>query len=413
MKDNMLDVRDPDTLARILQVFATLDGVRWSHQKNYGQINFCVDNLSPDEKLLTHWLCYITDRQISFEKVWDVWGYVISHLVRSYTQNNSTLDNIFGEHYKPPAGNKGPWLYCPIEGENQLLSHYGVTKGPVQFTSRYMPSDIISIYRTLHVLDAVAGRSFTRYMHIAVNGESNQSAALYRLAVALHFLTYADIGQVKREDVRPRMRGLPRAIEKHIESFKTAPIEFFQNREKRFSPYKKKRLWCSIRDFMKSPHYNDLLVSALNEVDPSEAKRWRRTRKSLQKALSVIELPGDVWNNDRVFRDGLFSPHIKETPKTWDMARTIREIHNVLPRNKTTFYPEQLDVTFSFVPRMCAVRNCNICLFGGGISRLCHKKAGLLCPVTLAACGYTHPCSPKVCTFKLDRVKALCQSRIM
>jgi hypothetical protein len=35
-----------------------LDNARWSNQTNYNQINFFSNNLTNDEKILTHWLCY-------------------------------------------------------------------------------------------------------------------------------------------------------------------------------------------------------------------------------------------------------------------------------------------------------------------------------------------------------------------
>ncbi len=94
------------------------------------------------------------------------------------------------------------------------------------------------------------------------------------------------------------------------------------------------------------------------------------------------------------------------------MARIARAIHDSMPPGKTDFYPEQLDISFSFVPRMCAARNCEICLFGGGISKLCHRKRGIHCPVTFAACGYIHPCEPNTCNFKQDKLRGTCRSAI-
>lgn len=94
------------------------------------------------------------------------------------------------------------------------------------------------------------------------------------------------------------------------------------------------------------------------------------------------------------------------------MPRIVRAMVESLPPGKTAFYPEQLDVSFSFVPRMCAVRNCAICIFGGGVSTLCHRKRGLHCPVTLAACGYLHPCEPRACPFKRDALRGSCRSGI-
>ncbi len=101
--------------------------------------------------------------------------------------------------------------------------------------------------------------------------------------------------------------------------------------------------------------------------------------------------------------------YLENNPKTWDMPRTVREIYNLLADDlHGTFYPEQLDVTFDFVPRMCERQMCHVCIFGGGVSRLCHRQTGLLCPVPLVACGYQHACDPDHCAFKDDQAKAAC-----
>ncbi len=65
-------IRDADRLTEILDAFSALDDIRWSQRSNYSLINHCAPDLTADEKLLTHWLCYIADRQTAFQRVWDV-----------------------------------------------------------------------------------------------------------------------------------------------------------------------------------------------------------------------------------------------------------------------------------------------------------------------------------------------------
>jgi hypothetical protein len=196
--------------------------------------------------------------------------------------------------------------------------------------------------------------------------------------------------------------------------FLRAPEQFIAELVDDFKrkPYKKRRLWCSIRDYLKSDEFNSYLVGALKDIDTHEAVRW--SRKNVENAaFAMIELPGDVWNNDPIFRDGLFSsPYLGSTPPSWDMPRTIREIYNKMPDQNAAFYPEQLDVTFDFVPSMCSKLKCHRCLFGGGIDKLCHQQRGLYCPVTLAACGYFYQCDPDNCAFKSDSVRDFCQSSV-
>ena len=65
----------------VFKITSFIDQARWSRKSNYNQINFFRSDLSNDTRLLTHWLCYITDRQTAFERVWDVGGFIFSELV--------------------------------------------------------------------------------------------------------------------------------------------------------------------------------------------------------------------------------------------------------------------------------------------------------------------------------------------
>ncbi len=344
-----IEIKDSDGLTKILQIFSSLDDVRWSAAGNYNLINYCTNDLTPDEKLLSHWLCYVTDRQTDFRRIWEVAGYVISHLVRAFTREKSKVDAIFGRHIRYPSGNKETRLECPLASKNSRLAYYDIETEPVQFASRYMPSDAVSILRTLIILDETAGRSFTRYMRAAVQGISDHRTAIRRLAAALQFLTYDDIGQVKGKTVKKRLEQLSGELASDITDYLKAPSDFIDKLVKRFKPWKKKRLWCSIRDYLKSPEFNDDFVAALSKIDSTEAKRWGRNNTGLKQALDAMELPGDVWNNNRLFRDGLFSSRLGPVPKTWDMPRIARAIHAKLQGKNFIFYPEQLDVTFDFV----------------------------------------------------------------
>jgi hypothetical protein len=406
-----IEIKQPSKLRDVLRIFTALDDARWRNAGNYNLINYCENDLSHDEKLLTHWLSYITDRQTAFRRVWDVGGYVISYLVRAFTQHGHGA--LRDDHMKRPSARGGLWLECPLARPNRRLKFYGIDSGPVKFASRYMPSDALSIYRTLLILDRVAERSFARFVCFAVAGETDQKVAVHKLAAALHFLTYADIGNVSEDSVLARMTALKASLEEDLNAFRRDRSGFIATLSKKFerNPFGKKRLWCSIRDYLKSPEFNSDLVKALTKINRSEAYLWGRDNID-QAALAAMELPGDVWNNNIIFRDGLFSPQLGETPKTWDMPRTIRAIHTQMVRPKAAFYPEQLDVTFDFVPRMCANLQCQRCVFGGGIDKLCHQQRGLYCPVILAACGYFSPCAPDNCTFKSDSVRGLCQRSI-
>lgn len=400
-------VKDDETLRRILSVFSALDEIRWNNPANYNLINYCFEDLTPDEKLLTHWLCYITDRQTAFERIWEVGGYVLSYLVRTYTRGISTPEEAFFEHYDVQNG----YLHAPLVSPNKRLNSFGILKEPVQFASRYMPVDAISIIRTLYMLDQLSQRSFARFLRMIIREEVDHHSAIHKMAPALHFLTYAGLGQVKSTDVEYRIKEIIPRCTPQISQIKSDPKAFIAKLACDFYPFGKKRLWCSIRDYLKSPEFNNSLVQAFSDIDQGEAIRWNRDNSNLKLALDTIELPGDVWNNNKTFKDGLFTPYLNPMPKSWDMPRTVREIYKEQKEKLGGFYPEQLDVTFDFIPRMCDRRECHICLFGSGIKRLCGRQTGLYCPVFLSSCGYIHVCSPNECKLKDDTVAGLCHSK--
>ena len=114
--------------------------------------------------------------------------------------------------------------------------------------------------------------------------------------------------------------------------------------------------------------------------------------------MDQIELPGDVWNNNSVFKNNLFSNvlDLESIPKTWNMPQIIRDIYNQLKNAKDIdgFYPEQFDITFDFVPRMCSARACHICPFGkNGADLTCIPTKDKYCPVALVSCGYVSKCT--------------------
>ena len=61
-----IQIKNEQAIKTILAHFSHLDDIRWSQSGNYNLINYFKGGLTADEKLLTHWLCYITDRQMPF-----------------------------------------------------------------------------------------------------------------------------------------------------------------------------------------------------------------------------------------------------------------------------------------------------------------------------------------------------------
>jgi hypothetical protein len=393
------EVTDTEKISAILEVFSLLDDIRWNEVSNYNLINYCRDDLTDDEKLLTHWLCYITDRQMPFERIWDIGGYVISHLVRTYTTNP---ERSVAEVITPYIRRNGNTirLESPLDRPNDRLGRYGITGDTVPFASRYMPEDLVLIYRTLSILDKVADRSIARFMCLALDDGISLEQGIKKMAFALNHLTFAAGGVVSGAKFDQRIEEIDREI-----------ADFELEIDTDGSLFGRKRLWCSLRDYLKSPEFNSFFIASLEKIGCPTPGRWKRDSVELKAALKVLELPGDVWNNAEIFREGLFKPYVSNERKTWDMPRTIREIYKFITRTGTThFYPEQLDVSFDFVPRMCQHAMCGVCLFGAGIEEVCHQNHDLLCPVVLYSCGYIHRCVPSSCGFKENPVKGVCKS---
>ncbi len=393
------EVTDVRRMSAILDVFSFLDDVRWNNVSNYNSVNYCRDDLTEAEKLLTHWLCYIMDRQMPFERIWDIGGYVISHLVHTYTTNpgKSAVD-VFTAYIRREGDTFH--LEAPLDQPNDKLKRYGIVGDRVPFASRYMPEDLVLIYHTLGVLDKVAGRNMGHFLCLTLGKERNLEQGIRRMAFALNQLTYAVGGSVSGNKFAQRMEE----IEREVADFE---LEVNMNG----SLFGRKRLWCSLRDYLKSPEFNPIFVASLEKSGYPDADRWRRNSDELKAALRVLELPGDLWNNAGIFRRGLFSPYVSNERKTWDMPRTIREIYEFISRIEATpFYPEQLDVSFDFVPRMCRLAMCAVCPFGSGIEEVCHQNPDLLCPIVLYSCGYMYRCDPSSCEIKKNSVKGFCKS---
>lgn len=177
-----IEIKEPSKLRDVLRIFSALDDVRWSDRGNYNLINYCEedstpDEFTPDEKLLTHWLCYIADRQTAFQRVWNVGGYVLSHLVREFTIHRETpVETVLNDHMIHHSAEEGLQLKCPLVRPSPRLGFNEADSDPVVFKSRFMPIDLLSIYRTLIILDSLAERSFTRFIYKAVKRETDQDA---------------------------------------------------------------------------------------------------------------------------------------------------------------------------------------------------------------------------------------------
>lgn len=385
-----LKIKNETGLIKIFKTISWLDYRRWNVEDNYNYINFFKSNLTDCEKILTHWICYITDRQMPFEIVWDKGGYVFSELIHEYSRNGFPPQQILDKHYEKYKDNK----------EKERFRFKSKSMDNVYFASRYVTNDYQNILQTLEVLNNPRyKRNIVLYIIDIIRKFKNRGDLLVRVACGLHLLTY------QLDEKKANSKKITETINDN-EEFEKRLSTF-----KRTSTSGKKRLWCCIRDYKKGL-YHQIFNRAIKEVTPEDAEELVNKWKSLP--MSQIELPGDVWNNSPLFRDNLFVNviDIDSIPKTWGMPDVVRELYDQLKGNKDLkdFYPEQFDITFDFVPRMCNKKLCNVCLFGkDGIEYTCIPTKDKYCPIALFSCGYIAKCNEENCILKEGGSKGICK----
>jgi len=387
--DKLLKIKEKDSFIKICKVISWLDDRRWSDNNNYNFVNFFREDLSNSEKILTHWICYITDRQMSFETVWDKGGYVFSELVYDYKRKNLSLKQIIEKYYEK---------YLDKDKEKFRFKSSDNTT----FASRYITDDYQNILNTLEVLNYYQ-RNIINFIVNIIRRFKDKEDLLIRIACGLHLLTYQLDSKKANSKETLRILNDEQEFEKKVEFFK------------RNATSGKKRLWCCIRDYKKGL-YHKVFTEAIREVTGWKASKFISIWDNLP--MEQIELPGDVWNNSPLFKDNLFSKRldIDSIPKTWGLPEIIRDIYKQLKDSGeiNDFYPEQFDITFDFVPRMCSKKLCNICPFGQkGVELVCIPSEGKYCPVALLSCGYIAKCVGEEgdCILREGVGKGICKGR--
>lgn len=390
-------------LKEIFKIISFYDEVRWSSISNYNLINFYKADLDDDTKLLTHWLCYISDRQMAFERIWEVGGFVFSELVSNLKENKNIeiLKPNIVNSFINGNGNGGYAFTSKSKVNNNsiLLKSYGYKEDDiVKFTPRYYPSDYYSILFTFDILSEY-NYSLTRYIADQINKYKEKDDLIQRILFSLYLLTYYEIGQPRKTDITDFNKNIKKA-KNRTKKVKTILNNSF---EKEFENFKKdtifnqKRAWCSLRDFFKSPEFNEYFKKSLQDENVETAQLF--TLKSFQQ----FELPGDVWNNNSKFRNCILdNTEYKNSKKS--LNKILRDYFE---KNKDVLgnsYPEQFDITFDFVPRMCENNNCDICPIGllkgnekSHFEKTCVIDTNYYCPVALTNCNYKIDCFGKEC----------------
>lgn len=351
---------------------------------------------------------------MGFERIWDVGGFIFSELVDE-VKKKRTLDlldpdnpgSFFiqrkGYAHKAAffdAADDEKYLFVSHQtvNNNHILLEYDFTENMTPFfVSRYYPSDYLSILFTLSVLTSY-GLSFTAYIKRLLDIIGQDESLISKLLFGMYLLTYEGIGQPKHSDIafKKNMASAGARANK-IESILSEKA-FFEREFQSFRDgaiFSQKRAWCSLRDFLKSPEFSPLFFASLQRQGYKQVNSLRSP-----ELLKQLELPGDVWNNRPKFRNCVLKGTSYEGRKD-AFPRLLREIYK--ENDILMGYPEQFDVSFDLVPRMCERGNCDICVIGkikgrgADFEKTCVRDTDKFCPVALLTCNYKKTCDGADC----------------
>ena len=387
-------------LAEIFKIISFYDDYRWEFSHNYNLINFFKIDLQSDIKILTHWICYITDRQMPFQRIWDIGGFVFSELIYEIKKQKSLslLNPQDKNSFVKKEDDKYAFISNSIADNNDILTQYSdiLENEKVKFKSRFFPSDYLAMLYTFVFLEDY-DFSFSKFIKEVYCLHKDKNDFIKRILFSLYLLTYHGIGQPKSSDLSDFAANIEKANERKtkIKNFFSNP-DSFNNEYNIFlkdKVFKQKRAWCSLRDFLKSPEFKQYFEVALSDED----LRDNDFRKLFSyEALIQLELPGDVWNNNSKFRNCILKDTEYEHSKKV-LNKILREFFN---KNSQDIigYPEQFDITFDFVPRMCDLNNCDLCPIykidnrKNDFNKICLKNKKMYCPVVLVGCNYKGNC---------------------
>lgn len=399
-------------IVNIFKKISWLDKNRWkliSGEDDFCSINLSSRYLTNSDKLLTHFLCYISDRGMTYSQIWDKGGFVYSNIVSEY-ENSKNIENLLnpnldGSFYKQINDDgKTPEKYgfvskitIPDDKNNVLIKdyRYKINK-TVTFIPRFYPSDLKSIMQTLMILaDDKFNHSIVRFIAFVMK-ELGGDTSVKKLAFALYLLGYYEIGQPKRDEYSKIKEGAQKNTAAVLDILNDK-IKFEKMFQKKWISinFNQKRVWCSLRDYVKSPEFKGYMIDGFKDIQETELiEKWNKLN------ASELELPGDVWNNKSKFKTCLFDDLV-DIKKNRDAPRFIRKVYDEYKGHISIDegYPEMFDVTFDFVPRMCSRDLCDLCIFkeDNKLKKLCTKDETKYCPVVLISCGYANMCKIEGC----------------
>lgn len=416
------------SLNDLLKVTSFIDEARWkdvTEQRrqgrmliNYSDPKWFRDN--PDGRILTHYLCYITDRQMPYERIWNVGGFVFSNLIKKYQQGTSTnrllslpedsrdcdahIQIEQSDRHKETLKfvSKG---IKPTKTQKYLLGSTYENKNVV-FASRFVTTDFRNIYNVLYILEklqkekVIPNRSLVEYIKEVIRAYPKEKI-VKRIAYALYLLTYKDVNnRNSKESVDAFVRNTKEESNRQYKMVH-AFLKGQDEHDVGFNDYcnnqnfSSKRIWCSIRDYILDPEFKEFFISEIRKELNDDINKM--------EYLKQLELPGDVWNNNSHFLDCNIKrsiPNEYKSPFNKYLRNLIKERDDIKEG-----YVAQFDITFSLTPRMCEKLECDYCPYGilyekrfDGVpykhhfEEMCVDNREKLCPIILHSTGYKSKC---------------------
>ncbi len=397
-----------------------IDAGRWNFAGNasessYDTPNYADKNMPEEQKILTHFLGYITDRQTPFKLIFEKLDFIFSQLVIDYAKGEeikTLLEPGIASQEKSSSyfirNNEEKFVFQARRALDDNAQYPNLNDFPkdklITGASRFYPTDYISIYSVLYILEQY-GRSLFNFVEKAMEKATTERNKLESILYSLWLLGYADVGTWATTGINKKTQKThehnilnPDSRKKFLEQKQKLVNDFLEHGWTEFhsnkweeNKFQTKRVTCFVRDLFKFNHYVEMV-----KKQPFNNGIF----DDLHRDLKVLELPGDVWNNNSTFRKCFLTDSGKENSKG-AFNKIIRELYEEYENN--TWYPEQMDCTFDFVPRMCEKQNqinCNenFCPLheensGGKIPEaFCHRIANKYCPFLLYACGYKTKC---------------------
>jgi hypothetical protein len=197
-------------LKNILEIVKYFDDARWEHINNR-KINHesFFKGVSENGKILTHWLRYITNRNMNADKLWEKASSCLSEIV--FKIENNSYNAAESDRIKKYLGiefDNSSFRYIEKDKEGKVINNYRFVyvkdEKEELFSSRYYPSDYYSIISTFEILRhkdfnfSIGNYLNTIYKHIKDN---NENIVVQKIVFTLYLLTYYYNPQLNKEDI--------------------------------------------------------------------------------------------------------------------------------------------------------------------------------------------------------------------